>query len=89
MESRGHEAEGVSTMCAEATFAEVVHRSDGTYGPADLPRGAGGSDRILDAMRSWTGPRNKKGKPKVGALSEALGFTVTRERRNALWEALR
>ena len=42
-------------------------------------------DRILDAMRTWTGAVNKKGRPKPQELSAALGFEVTRERRNALW----
>ena len=41
--------------------------------------------RILDAMRTWTGPVNKKGRPKPQELSDALGFGVTRQRRNALW----
>ena len=41
--------------------------------------------RIIDAMAFWTGPVNKKGRPKPQELSAALGFGVTRQRRNALW----
>ena len=48
----------------------------------------GSDNRILNAMGSWTGPVNRKGKPKTRALSEVVGFGVTRERRNALWAKL-
>ena len=46
-------------------------------------------DRILDAMRTWTGAVNKKGRPLPKELSAALGFAVTRQRRNALWLTLK
>ena len=52
-------------------------------------QGQSQDDRIIEAMAFWTGPANKKGKPKPSGLSEALGFEVTRERRNALWLKLK
>ena len=73
---------------APAFWVDTAWKAQGTK-PKASPASDGQDNRIRDAMRSWTGPRNRKGRPKVGALSEALGFVVTRERRNVLWEALR
>ena len=58
------------------------HRSESRRHEADALRSgedAGRDNRILDVMRSWTGPRNRKGKPKVSALSEGSRVLVTRE----------
>ena len=55
---------------AAAISTEVVERQDAI---------------ALIAMRVWTGPVNKKGRPKPSALSAMVGFGVTRERRNRLW----
>ena len=70
-----------------AFWVDTAWKAGGTK-PKEAPVSDGQDNRVIDAMRSWTGPRNKKGKPKVGALSAAVGFGVTRERRNELWAQL-
>ena len=67
-----------------AVFVDTAWKAGGTK-PKEAPVSDGQDNRVIDAMRSWTGPRNKKGRPKAGALSEVVGFGVTRERRNELW----
>ena len=72
-------------------FVDTAWKAGGTK-PKDTPSGPAdtlGIDQvILDAMRAWTGPTNKKGKPKPSALSADLGIVVTREKRNELWKLL-
>ena len=69
---------------APEVFVDTAWKAGGTR-PKDTPAV---DQIILDAMRAWTGPTNKKGRPNPRALSNGLGIVVTREKRNEIWKRL-
>ena len=76
-------------------FVDTAWKATGTKAKERVPqstemveRAESQDRRLLAAMRDWTGPVNKKGKPKLSPLELKVGFYVTRQRRNRLWDLI-
>ena len=41
-------------------------------------------DRLIEVMRNWTGEVNRKGLPRLKALSDAVGFEVSKPKRKEI-----